>query len=299
MEQNQSSSSGKSSGLPDYRNCLITYAQQSAVALPVYEIVNEGFRCTVYLEGEAYRSANTFGNPEDAEQDASKLALESIAKKIKEENIAIIDKDSLCCKSILSEYAAKMKLPFPTYTTTRIELLDFISSLVFDGKTYIGHLARNKKDAEKLAAREVIISILGTSDSGTYLSEIIRSKSRLSNASHEVEVPQTVQDTYMTTVASPRSNGGGSTRKRKQILNPSPPTLWDTVRCKSILNDYAVKMNLSKPIYTTIQQERVPFFVSLVVFHGKTYTGLPASNKKDAERLAAHKAIHSIGIACA
>ncbi|XP_026400072.1 double-stranded RNA-binding protein 4-like [Papaver somniferum] len=150
--------SSNCSGLPDYKNCLITYAQQSAVALPVYETIHGGFRCTVYLDGEAYRSVNTFGNPEDAEQDASKLALESIAEKIKEECIAIINKDSVYCKSILDEYAAKMKLPLPTYTTTRLELLTFISSVVFDGKTYIGHLSKYKKDAEQLA---VINSILG------------------------------------------------------------------------------------------------------------------------------------------
>ncbi|RZC75047.1 hypothetical protein C5167_050532, partial [Papaver somniferum] len=117
---------------------------QSSVGLPVYETIHEGFRCTVYLNGEAYRSVNTFGNPE-------------AAKKIKEEN----------------KYHHNQQ---------------------------------------------------GTSDPG-YLSEIIRSKSWLSNASHEVEVPPTVQDTYMTMVGSPRSNGGGSTRKRKQILNPSPPAL--------------------------------------------------------------------------
>ncbi|RZC77477.1 hypothetical protein C5167_001696 [Papaver somniferum] len=195
------------SGLPDYKNCLIKYAQQSTVALPVYETVHEGFRCTVYLDGEAYRSVNTFGNPEDAEQDASKLALESIAKKIKQESISIINKD-----------------------------------------------------------------------------------------------------TYGTTVTIPGCNSGASTRKRsgptgkrKQILNPSPPTLSDTVGCKSILNEYAVKMNLSKPVYTTTQLERVPFFISSLVFYGKTYTGPPASNKKDAERLAARKAIYSTGIykACA
>ncbi|MCL7028286.1 hypothetical protein MKW94_000325, partial [Papaver nudicaule] len=313
MDQNQCSSSG--SGVPDYKNHLNTYAQQSAIPSPVYE-----YTCTVYLDGEAYRSVNTFGNPEDAEQDASKLALESIAKKVKEECIIIghafyhskssclfLIFDSMCCKSILNRYAAKMELPIPTYITTQIELHDFISSLAFDGKTYMGHRARSKQDAERLAAREVIMSILGTSGPGTYLSEIFRSESMLSNASHIVEVPQAVQYTYMATGASPGSNCGGSIRRRKQILNPSPrrppvsKTYLAPANSKSILHQYAVRMNLPIPTYTTTQLEpttqveRLRVFISSLVFDGKTYTGSPARRKKLAEQLAAREAINSVG----
>jgi dsRNA-specific ribonuclease len=37
----------------------------------------------------------------------------------------------------------------------------FISSLVFNGVSYTGEAGRNKKEAEQLAARAVIVSLLG------------------------------------------------------------------------------------------------------------------------------------------
>ncbi|KAI3981344.1 hypothetical protein MKX01_001789 [Papaver californicum] len=434
MEPNHQSTSSNGSGVPPeplmYKNHLITYTQRSTIPLPVYESINLGYRCTVHVDGIAYTSVNTFRNPKDAEQDASKVALESIAKKIKEESIGIINQDTVSCKSILNEYAVKMNLPIPTYTTTQPELLPiFISSLEFNGKSYTGPAARNKKDSERLAARMAIHSIIGTSGSGTSpsLLEIIISKSRLSNAPRMLEESQTIQDSHTAMYAIPGSNCGGSTRKRKQILNPSsqtfdegvtsapPPSEYkkpkekdsfemnagpignvaclldqpvhgcpdrsvsehcravsdalrvvkesqtiqdtnmatvtspgrncggsrmkgkeilnssfsqtlvevvtetpppsnglgnksplldqpvdgcsdrtDTLSYKSILNEYAVKMNHPVITYTTTQAEAHPFFISSLVFDGKTYTGPAARNKKDAERLAARMVIHSI-----
>ncbi|MCL7041108.1 hypothetical protein MKW94_010763 [Papaver nudicaule] len=427
MDQNQPTSSN---GVPEplmYKNHLITFTQRSALPLPIYETVNLGYRCTVHVDGVAYTSTDTFRNPKDAEQGASKLALESIAKKIKEESIAIINQDAVACKAILNEYASKMNLPIPAYTTTQPELLPiFISSVEFNGKTYTGPAARNKKDAERLAARVIIQSIIGTSGSGTSLPEIIISKSRLSNTPRMLEESQTVQDSNSATVAIPGGNCGVSTRKRKQILNPCSQTLGevvtaapppshehkkqrveiscemyagpigdvtrlldqpahgfsdrsvsehgravsdaprvveesqpiqvtsmpmvatpgsncessrmmrkeilnpsssqtlvgvvtetpntaigntaplldqpvdgcsdrsDTIAYKSILNEYAVKMNHPALMYTTRKQEQHPFFVSSLVFNDKTYTGPPARNKKEAERLAARMVIHSI-----
>ncbi|KAI3900960.1 hypothetical protein MKW92_036068 [Papaver armeniacum] len=428
MEQNQQSTSSNGAGVPPpppeplmYKNHLITYTQRSAIPLPVYETVNLGYRCTVHVNGVAYTTVDTFRNPKDAEQEASKLALESIAKKIKEDSIAIINQDPVSCKSILNEYAVKMNLPIPMYTTTQPELLPiFISFLEFNGKSYTSPAARSKKDAERLAARMAIHSIIGTSGSGTSLPEIIISKSRLSNASRMLEESQTIQDSHTAMVATPGSNCGGSTRKRKQILNPSsqtfvegvtstpPPSEYkkhkeenscetdagpirnvahlldqpvsvsehcravsdaprvveesqtiqdtnmvaltspdsncggssmkgkeilnssfsqtpaevvtatpppsngientatlldqpngcsdrkDTLSYKSILNEYAVKMNHPVLAYTTTQAEPHSFFISSLVFNGKTYTGPAARNKKDAERLAARMVIHSI-----
>ena len=56
-----------------------------------------------------------------------------------------------------------MNLEKPTYTTVQPEglLPVFVSSLVFNGVTYTGDAGRNKKEAEQLAARTVILSILG------------------------------------------------------------------------------------------------------------------------------------------
>lgn len=73
-----------------------------------------------------------------------------------------------------------MNLEKPTYTTVQPEglLPVFISSLVFNGVTYTGNAGRNKKEAEQLAARSVILSILGNN---IYMLEI---------------VPDSLQDVY-------------------------------------------------------------------------------------------------------
>ena len=68
----------------------------------------------------------------------------------------------------------------------------------------------------------------------------------------------------------------------------------NTVFCKSILNEFAVKMNLQKPIYNTVQREGLPpIFISSLVFNGVCYNGEPGRNKKEAEQLAARVVILS------
>lgn len=68
-----------------------------------------------------------------------------------------------------------MDLEKPTYTTVQPEglLPIFVSSLVFNGVSYTGDAGRNKKEAEQLAARTVILSILGNNFSLIYLSVIL------------------------------------------------------------------------------------------------------------------------------
>lgn len=62
---------------------------------------------------------------------------------------------------------------------------------------------------------------------------------------------------------------------------------------KSILNEFATKMNLEKVTYSTVKLEGHLFFRSSLVFNGKSYDGDPARTKKEAEQLAARKAIYS------
>ncbi|KAK7821739.1 double-stranded rna-binding protein 1 [Quercus suber] len=164
-----------SSRLPEqlmYKNRLQEYAQRSAIQLPMYKTVNEGsqhapkFRSTVVVDGQIYTSSNTFLQRKIAEQDVSKLALEHISKKIKDERCPLtplICENTVFCKSILNEFAVKMNLQKPIYNTVQTEGLPpvFISSLVFDGVCYNGEPGRNKKEAEQLAARAVILSHLG------------------------------------------------------------------------------------------------------------------------------------------
>lgn len=67
------------------------------------------------------------------------------------------------CKSILNEFATKMNMEMPTYNTIKREglLPVFVSSLVFNGASYTGGFGKNKKEAEQLAARVAILSLLG------------------------------------------------------------------------------------------------------------------------------------------
>ncbi|KAK4562897.1 hypothetical protein RGQ29_005401 [Quercus rubra] len=181
-----------------YKNRLQEYAQRSAIQLPMYKTVNEGsqhapkFRSTVVVDGQIYTSSNTFLQRKIAEQDVSKLALEHISKKIKDEICpltTLICENTVFCKSILNEFAVKMNLQKPIYNTVQREGLPpvFISSLVFNGVCYNGEPGRNKKEAEQLAARVVILSHLGESGSGIILSEIIKSKGKLYAALHKVK----------------------------------------------------------------------------------------------------------------
>ncbi|KAJ6867399.1 double-stranded RNA-binding protein 4-like isoform X1 [Populus alba x Populus x berolinensis] len=99
--------------------------------------------------------------------------------------------DTVFCKSILNEFAVKVNWEKPTYNTVQSPglLPVFISTLVFDGVSYTGDGGRNKKEAEQLAARAVILSLLGNSGSSKILYEIIKSKSKLYAALDRVKDP--------------------------------------------------------------------------------------------------------------
>ncbi|KAI7985169.1 Double-stranded RNA-binding protein 4 [Camellia lanceoleosa] len=175
--------------MPDrlmHKNRLQEYTQKSALQLPVYQTINEGFphapkfRSTVLVNGEKYTSVHTFSQRKEAEQEVAKYALERAMKREEVEVFPLIHQEEiLFCKSILHEFAAKMNLKIPKYTTSHAQGLQlvYVSSLVFDGKTFTGEVAGSKKVAEQLAARASIQSLLG-SDSGTVLRQIIKAKGK-------------------------------------------------------------------------------------------------------------------------
>lgn len=77
--------------------------------------------------------------------------------------LPLIIQDTIFCKSILTEYAVRMNLEKPSYQIIQPDASPrFASSLVFDGNTYTGEFARNKLEAQRLAARAVILPIIGT-----------------------------------------------------------------------------------------------------------------------------------------
>ncbi|KAG1346938.1 hypothetical protein COCNU_06G007670 [Cocos nucifera] len=128
--------------------------------------------------------------------------------------------DTTFCKSILHEYAVKMNIEKPAYTTSQLEgvlLPSFISSLVFDGKTYTGAAGRSKKEAEQIAARVVIQSILAYSDTRTIMSEIVKSKGKLYAA---IQKNSDSGLSHLGNVASgqqARNDSSSSTAKGKEI----------------------------------------------------------------------------------
>ncbi|XP_075672416.1 uncharacterized protein LOC142641972 isoform X2 [Castanea sativa] len=241
-----SAATSSSSRLPEqlmYKNRLQEYAQRSAVQLPMYKTVNEGsqhapkFRSTVVVDGQIYTSPNTFLQRKIAEQDVSKLALEHISKKIKDERCPLtplICENTVFCKSILNEFAVKMNLQKPIYNTVQTEGLPpvFISSMVFNGVCYNGEPGRNKKEAEQFTARAVILSHLGKSGSGIILSEIIKSKGKLYAGLHKVKdishanisaVPQGPSIQAME-VAIPGSSSRTQVRTELKVPPPEPST---------------------------------------------------------------------------
>ncbi|XP_011097127.1 double-stranded RNA-binding protein 4 isoform X1 [Sesamum indicum] len=69
----------------------------------------------------------------------------------------------------------------------------------------------------------------------------------------------------------------------------------DSIFCKSIIYEYAQKMNLQLPTYVTNESKAMlPIFVSSLVLNGVTYVGEAGKNKKEAEQFAARSAILSI-----
>ncbi|KAJ1376386.1 Double-stranded RNA-binding domain [Sesbania bispinosa] len=172
------------------KNRLQELAQKSNIALPLYQTINEGdqhgpkYRSTVFVDGVSYTSQLTFPQRKAAEQEAARLALESLPKKIKDEGHSLVSEDITFCKTIMNEYATKLNLVRPIFNTVKQEGLvcAFVSTVVFNGTSYTGDAARNKKDAEQLAARAAILSILGDSGSGTVLIEMIKSKTKFYDA---------------------------------------------------------------------------------------------------------------------
>ncbi|KAH0453251.1 hypothetical protein IEQ34_017575 [Dendrobium chrysotoxum] len=100
-------------------------------------------------------------------------------------------RDLTFCKLILNEYGAKLKKVRPTHTTIQQDELPpiFITTITFDGKTYVGFAGRNKKAAErnKKAAEQnaaciVIDSILINSNTVVAMTQIIKKKDKLYEA---------------------------------------------------------------------------------------------------------------------
>lgn len=74
----------------------------------------------------------------------------------------------------------------------------------------------------------------------------------------------------------------------------SVSALQDIFICKSILNEYAVKIKAEKPIYEMKTSDGLPPAFSSVTLNGKQYVGKEGRNKKESQQLAARAAILSL-----
>ncbi|RCV30823.1 hypothetical protein SEVIR_6G137900v4 [Setaria viridis] len=186
---------GQSAAIPEkymHKNRLQEFAVRTQKKLPIYNVEREGeyhhpkFRCTVEVGGQKFSSTGSFSRKKEAEQDAARVAYEILAPieegDVNKEVFGLIDQDVVFCKSILYEFAVKTKTARPSYSEDCLKepFTMFVGSVVFDGNTYTGESASNKKDAQQNAARAVIKSILATGNS--CMSGIIRSKKHLITA---------------------------------------------------------------------------------------------------------------------
>ncbi|XP_027337527.1 double-stranded RNA-binding protein 4-like [Abrus precatorius] len=169
-----------------YKKQLRAFALRSNMVAPMYQTIKEGpqhasnFRSTVWVGGMSFSSSATFSKQKRAENDAAGVALKELIEKFRDEDRPVVYENIFFSKLILNEYASKLKVEPPTFNTIKLEgsLPLFISTLVFKGTNYTGEAARNKREAEQLAARAAIVSILGDSSSGL-LRDIVKSKSRI------------------------------------------------------------------------------------------------------------------------
>ncbi|XP_058748097.1 double-stranded RNA-binding protein 4-like [Vicia villosa] len=192
---------------PNYKNKLIEFTQRANMAMPEYQSHNEGashapeFRCSVLADGLVFTVPNKFFHRRAAEQEVSRVALEYLVKKIKDEGRAMISKSVTFCKGLMNEYALKLSVKPPIYNTVEYEKVFpyFVCTMEFNCTSYTGDPARRKKDAEDLAARAAILSIIDSSDSGIMLVQMIKTKSQLFNA----VLSKTLLPTCDTLIVSP------------------------------------------------------------------------------------------------
>ncbi|KAK8541891.1 hypothetical protein V6N13_137525 [Hibiscus sabdariffa] len=139
-----------------YKNVLQNYAQKRNLSRPMYTCESEGpphasrFRCKVTVDEKTYESLEFFPTIKEAEHDAARIALLSLAPDIIEEE------DSSLYKNLLQELTQKEGFLLPIYSTTRsgeVHASMFVSVVEVKGEFFTGQAAKTKKQAEFSAAK--------------------------------------------------------------------------------------------------------------------------------------------------
>ncbi|KAI9111848.1 hypothetical protein K1719_017538 [Acacia pycnantha] len=126
-----------------HKNRLQKHAQRSHIPLPIYQAVKIGldhspqYRSAVSVGGKSYTSGNLFPKRKASKQYVAKLALKHLTTGVKDEGLSLILEGSTSFKSILNDYAKKMKLEYKYDPLPHEGLAGFKSSLNLNGKHYI------------------------------------------------------------------------------------------------------------------------------------------------------------------
>ncbi|AES99332.1 double-stranded RNA-binding motif protein [Medicago truncatula] len=217
--------------VPMFKNNLIQFALKSNMKHPEFFSRNEGsiqapaYRSSVMVDGLVFTSQLTFFHRKAAEQEVARFALEYLTKKVKDEAYSIMSEAVTFCKTVLNEYASKLSIQLPTYKSVEYKevIPYFVCTLDLNGTSYTGDAARRKKDAVELAARAAILSILGNSNSGVLLAQIIKTKAKLFDSTK----PKALQPTCDSVLVLPEESSERSSlllqlfgAKDKDVADP-------------------------------------------------------------------------------
>ncbi|KAH7444119.1 hypothetical protein KP509_02G065300 [Ceratopteris richardii] len=146
-----------------FKNQLQEYAQKAGLPIPIYDVTNEGlshrpqFKASVKFQEKVYETPASYTNSKKAEQAAAEVALAALGKL---ETKGLYE--SGLCKSILQEYAQKIKSPLPVYNVVPVDKAKspaFIASVEVGGARYEGGQSRTRKEAKIKAARAALSAI--------------------------------------------------------------------------------------------------------------------------------------------
>ncbi|XP_057822054.1 double-stranded RNA-binding protein 4 isoform X2 [Cryptomeria japonica] len=149
--------------MASYKNKLQVYTQRMHWPLPVYESVNEGFdhlpnfKCFVTVNGLRYESSGSYSHKKVAEQSAAQAAIQDLATKHPEYKF----EDPFGQKQ-LTELLERMGRGPPIFSVTKTGVAhspEFTSTVEIDGASYVGGVAKSKKEAETKAALVAIRTI--------------------------------------------------------------------------------------------------------------------------------------------
>ncbi|KAH0468835.1 hypothetical protein IEQ34_002067 [Dendrobium chrysotoxum] len=147
-----------------YKSQLQQYAQKRNIGVLKYDSVREGsahalrFKARVTIDGQTFESSQYFSTLREAEHSAARVALTSLPL---EENRQ--DEPNFY-KNLLQQLVQKEGRSLPIYNTLcdgESHMPVFASTVVLDGESFVGDVARTKKQAEMNAAKVALDHLKG------------------------------------------------------------------------------------------------------------------------------------------